>query len=225
MDIRDMLSTFLTNNCDLLPTPPTSTRTAHITLSQRKPKRKRNPRPAPTVTAPPLRGSDLPGEFSAIDTVTSHRLRPLHMPAARGHGRGRTVGSVREFLVHWASETCPYYEVQKQRATGFRTQSVEVLNDVSDPELDAADVSEPRHSCRQNAGDQHTGPPLFQCERCSHWWHAHCLPTLLIQPPSWLSPSGPAPTAALPPSDIRCLCSSVVSNGRRSGRANDTSDQ
>ena len=52
------------------------------------------------------------------------------MPAAQGHKRNRNVGSIREYLVHWSPETCPYLEVQKQRAAGFRTHSIEILNDV-----------------------------------------------------------------------------------------------
>ena len=88
----------------------------------------------------------------------------------------------------------PYLEVEKQRRAGFRTSSLEVLLQVHDPELDDDDVRAPCHQCGFGAGHQSTGPPLFQCERCSRWWHAHCLPgsplpALIEAVPVWTCPS------------------------------------
>ena len=122
--------------------------------------------------------------------ITELRLRPIKLSTGK---RSRDSGSVREFLVHWAPETCSYLEVQKQRAAGFRTLSIDILNDVCDPELDSDDVASPCHICKQGAGDQTTGPPLFQCERCSHWLHAHCLPNSpdslsILTVPVWTCP-------------------------------------
>ena len=82
------------------------------------------------------------------------------MGEAGGHKRNRNVGSIREFLVQWAPETCSFLEVQKQRADGFYTLSLDILDSVCDPELDADDVASPCHSCHQGAGDQTSGPPL-----------------------------------------------------------------
>ena len=204
------LHNFLVHSIPKHPRSPPTKRPPSPTPEKRtkRPKR-RNKRPACTLSntiAPPLRGSDLPGEFSAVTDVTDVQLTPLHLGELKGsRKRNRSYGSVRRFLVHWAPEICPYMEVQKQRRAGFRTLSLEILPQVHDPELDAEDTKDPCHGCGEGAGDQYTGPPLFHCERCAKWWHAHCLPDspspeTIVNSPVWTcpqclpaSPSHPVP--------------------------------
>ena len=148
-------------------------------------KRKKRPRRRPSrpaspykhVTAPPLRGSDLPGEFSTVAAIIDVQLTPLYLgELSNSRKRNRSYGSIRRYLVEWAPEICPFTEVQKQRQAGFRTMSLEVLPQVHNPELDEDDTRDPCHGCGESAGDQSSAPPLFQCERCAKWWHAHYLP-------------------------------------------------
>ncbi|MFN9899782.1 MAG: hypothetical protein ACK55Z_13535, partial [bacterium] len=79
-------------------------------------KRKKRPRRRPTrpiqittaTVAPPLRGSDLPGEFSSVADITDVQLTPLYLgDLNRSRKRNRSYGSIRRFLVQWAPETCP----------------------------------------------------------------------------------------------------------------------
>ena len=175
-----------------LPQPPSPHRPP-----PRHAKRRRARPSAPTsIVAPPIRGSDLPGEFSTVDHISSVRQQPLaeRPPVKQGRKRHRHRVLLRQYLVHWAPEVIPYLEVEKQRRAGFRSSSLEVLLQVHDPELDDDDVRAPCHQCGFGAGHQSTGPPLFQCERCSRWWHAHCLPgsplpALIEAVPVWTCPS------------------------------------
>ena len=57
------------------------------------------------MTAPPLRDSDLPGEFSAVAAITDVQLTPLHLgELSNSKKRNRSYGSIRRYLVEWAPE-------------------------------------------------------------------------------------------------------------------------
>ena len=132
-------------------------------LLPRPSKRRRGRKTAPvSIVAPPFRGSDLPGEFSAIDHISATRQQPLpgaHPPSRNRKRRHQLL--LRQYLVHWAPEILPYLEVQKQRAAGFRTSSIKVISQVHNAELDDDDVQAPCHQCGLGAGHQHSGPSLL----------------------------------------------------------------
>ena len=140
-----------------------------------------------------------------VTHITAVQHCPLSYPCPHPSRRKRkhNYGQIRRYPVHWAPETCPWLEIQKQQRAGFTPTTVTILPSVSDPILDDDDIHEPCKGCRLGAGDQHDGPPLYQCERCNSWWHAHCLPHApapeqIASVPVWSCPTCPPASTANP---------------------------
>lgn len=178
------------------------------------------------MVAPPIRGSNLPREFSKIAAITYVRLTPLKSGRdSHGRKRGRGYGSIiRRYMVHWTFENSPYMEVQKQKQARFRAISMEILPHINDRELDEDDVRDPCHGCRRGEGDQTMPPPSSNANVATSGGTRTVFPLSHPRRTSWRSQYGRAPAVARPPPFTLSPYKCVGSSGQWNDRGKSTSD-